>query len=102
LADSNLDWGQDLKTLKTYVEGHELEPLYLSYFGAGDPAYYGLDVLPMPNRPPSVGTQAAYYAISATNLHFVYGGPTDKAHWLSSYEPIDMVGYSILIYRVPQ
>lgn len=32
-VDSNLDWGQDLLTLKDYLEEHELGEPYLFYFG---------------------------------------------------------------------
>ena len=42
LSDSNLDWGQDLKGLKTYVEKENLPIVYLSYFGTAPPSYYGI------------------------------------------------------------
>ena len=42
LSDSNLDWGQDLKGLKAYIEREKLPIIYLSYFGTAPPAYYGI------------------------------------------------------------
>jgi hypothetical protein len=42
LSDSNLDWGQDLKGLKAYVEKERLPMIYLSYFGTAPPSYYGI------------------------------------------------------------
>jgi hypothetical protein len=40
-TDSSVDWGQDLKRLKTYVGEHpEIKHIAVDYFGGGDPAYY--------------------------------------------------------------
>lgn len=40
-SDSSVDWGQDLKRLKTYVDKHpEINHLALDYFGGGLPQYY--------------------------------------------------------------
>jgi len=47
LADSNLDWGQDLKRLRDYVERNRVQSLRLLYFGTADPAYYGLRCVPL-------------------------------------------------------
>ena len=47
LADSNLDWGQDLKRLQDYVERNRVQSLRLLYFGTADPAYYGLHYAPL-------------------------------------------------------
>ncbi len=102
LVDSNLDWGQDLKNLKRYADARGIDQVHLSYFGTCDPAYYGLNALPMPTAPPAEGSEPAYYAISATNLQSVYGSSKGDAHWLSRYTAVDTVGYSILIYRLPQ
>lgn len=33
LADSNYDWGQDVKRLQRYLAGRKREPVYLCYFG---------------------------------------------------------------------
>jgi hypothetical protein len=40
-TDSSVDWGQDLKRLKTYVDNHpEINHIALDYFGGGAPQYY--------------------------------------------------------------
>ena len=83
LIDSSLDWGQDLPQLKAWLDEQGLqgpghEPVYLSFFGAGLPSYYGLDVelLPMlmgrtPIRfPPEL--QPGVYCISASMAYSVY------------------------------
>lgn len=41
LADSNIDWGQDIKRLARYARAHPDETIKLAYFGSGDPTKYG-------------------------------------------------------------
>jgi 4-amino-4-deoxy-L-arabinose transferase-like glycosyltransferase len=52
LVDSSLDWGQDLPGVRRYIAAHPSEgPFYLSYFGTGSPASYGIaarSLNPMP------------------------------------------------------
>ena len=101
LADSNLDWGQDLKNLKRYVDAHRVTTVYLDYFGAADPGYSGIRSLPLPDTQPAADAPLAYYAVSATSLLRVYapgGGPID---WIAAQRPVDKVGFSIFIYRLP-
>ncbi len=47
LVDSNLDWGQDLKRLRDYVDHHRVDSLRLLYFGTAEPSYYGLQYSPL-------------------------------------------------------
>ncbi len=43
LVDSSLDWGQDLPGLARWLTANATsEKVYLSYFGSGHPAYYGI------------------------------------------------------------
>ena len=37
LVDSNLDWGQDLKGLKRFMDSRGIDRIYLSYFGTDSP-----------------------------------------------------------------
>ncbi|HLC44821.1 MAG: hypothetical protein A2722_01390 [Candidatus Doudnabacteria bacterium RIFCSPHIGHO2_01_FULL_50_11] len=40
-TDSNVDWGQDLKRLVTWVQEHpEVDKIKVDYFGGGEPKYY--------------------------------------------------------------
>ena len=84
LSDSNLDWGQDLKGLKAYVEKEKLPIIYLSYFGTAPPSYYGIryqDVAskgtlgpPPPEKVPADAPRKIL-AISAYNLQDVSKAP---------------------------
>jgi hypothetical protein len=121
-VDSNLDWGQDLKGLKEYMDKHGIERIKLGYFGSADADYYGIDYdyLPSvgltpkqagekwwyelsPDNPATMQPQTGLIAVSATMLQSSYWmAPIfrDAYAWLREHEPIDQVGYSILIYRI--
>ena len=44
LGDANVDWGQQLKSTKKYLDSHGIKDCWIAYFvdGAVDPAYYGI------------------------------------------------------------
>ena len=111
LVDSNLDWGQDLKGLGLYMKEKGIDKVHLSYFGAADPHYYGIeyDWMPsyyLPSDYLDEGVKIRRFkipksgmvAISATNLQSVYFSGNNFYDWLKRYEPIDKIGYSIFIY----
>jgi 4-amino-4-deoxy-L-arabinose transferase-like glycosyltransferase len=82
LVDSSLDWGQDLPGLRRWLEannsGPNAQPVFLSYFGSGEPNYYKIRAtrmiflngfqFPVGYYSP----QAGVYCISATMLQEVY------------------------------
>jgi hypothetical protein len=110
LADSNLDWGQDLKNLKLWLVAHGIkDPIYLCYFGMADPCYYQIAHYNMPGGclfEPQVGFDVlqpgGLIAISATNLQGVYLSPAEQDAWRRILEHavlVDTVGYSIFIFK---
>ena len=112
LADSNLDWGQDLKNLKLWLVAHDIkDPIYLCYFGMADPRFYQIAHYNMPGgclfEPQSgfdVLKPGGLIAISATNLQGVYLSPAEQDAWRQILEHsvlVDTVGYSIFIYKFP-
>jgi len=104
LDDSNVDWGQDLPALaawqSTRPEGEELR---LRYFGTADPRAYGVRAVEF-NMMDQAAPRPGVYAISANHLTgfrklMAYGMPgTD---WLTAFEPVELIGYSIYIYEFP-
>ncbi len=110
LVDSNLDWGQDLKSLKAWLAArHITDPIYLSYFGTADPRFYGIRHYNLPGGYPyepkqdfGVLQKGGLIAISANNLQGVSLTPKDRQAWanvLEHSEFVDTVGYSIFIFR---
>jgi hypothetical protein len=108
LADSNLDWGQDLKNLKAYMDLEKLPIVYLSYFGSAPPAYCGIRYQYVPGTwplewpPPSDRVPAAMrrkiLAISVYNLQDVANSNKPLFRWLWNRQPAAKNGYSIFIY----
>jgi hypothetical protein len=49
LSDSNVDWGQQLKATKRYLDGRHVDHCWFAYFAAvvADPAYYGIPCKPL-------------------------------------------------------
>jgi 4-amino-4-deoxy-L-arabinose transferase-like glycosyltransferase len=108
LVDSNLDWGQDLKGLKAFMDSKGIDRIYLSYFGLDAPDRYGIryNWLPSyelrnPNPQATVNIpRGSYLAISVTNLQGIYMMPTTMFRWLDRYTPVADIGHSIFIYHL--
>ncbi|MCX6620741.1 MAG: glycosyltransferase family 39 protein [Acidobacteria bacterium] len=104
LVDSNIDWGQDLKRLKRYLDEHKLEKVCIRYFGSAPPRYYGIEEQYLPSgdqwqeRSEMICPVAA---VSVTPLMGVYVPPEQLA-WLRGRTPVDKVGYSINIYAISE
>ena len=108
LADSNLDWGQDLKGVKTYMEKENLPIIYLSYHGTAPPSYYGIRYQYVPGAwplewPPPADKVPAnaprkVLAISVYNLQDVAFSYDPLFRWLWVRNPIAKIGYSIFVY----
>jgi hypothetical protein len=107
LVDSSLDWGQDLRGLKAYMDSRGIPRVKLSYFGTADPAYYGIECdllpgyLPLPREVVRSFARGDVLAISATNLQGVYLDAADRPMMerLRREKPVGSVGHSILIFR---
>jgi hypothetical protein len=105
LGDSNLDWGQDLKELAREVG--DGKNWIISYAGAADPAYYGIDssqlvdlesgVLPFAPANPGPGR----YAISANHWQGILED-ADLFDWFRRQDIYKNLGGSILIYDVQE
>jgi len=114
LADSNLDWGQDLTALRDELQSRGIGRVFLAYFGMIPPAGLGIEYeLPPPasrvganGRPP-----AGWYAIS---VNFVLGRPHtirnpdgsirgagyQEFGYFRRLKPVTTVGGSIDLYHV--
>jgi 4-amino-4-deoxy-L-arabinose transferase-like glycosyltransferase len=108
LSDSNLDWGQDLKGLKAYMDKEKLPIIYLSYFGTAPPSYYGIHYQYVPgkgnleSRLPSDKVPATsprkILAVSVYNLQDVSRPNDPLFRWLWARQPAAKIGSSIFIY----
>ena len=112
LVDSNIDWGQDLISLREIMDEQGIEEIYLSYFGTALPEAYGIRYRPIPGflrhttgieidaynpyTPPP-----GWYAISITSLHLgLLEQNGDMFAYFRDLEPDARAGYSINLYHV--
>jgi len=108
LIDSNLDWGQDLKGLKHWMDEHDVRHINLSYFGTADPAYYRIDCTHLPGEPffdeklTGDPRLPGFVAVSVTNLRGLYFPDNARNLYkpLLDMKPAAVIGYSIYVYRV--
>ncbi|HSQ66929.1 MAG TPA: glycosyltransferase family 39 protein [Polyangiaceae bacterium] len=113
LADSNLDWGQDVSTLGRWLATQAPpQRLYLAYFGTAPPEAYGVAYRPAPNSCPHpapwqpsierVGPTSGreLLAVSTMNLQGVFFDDPHAYGWLEHERPIEVLGYSISIYDI--
>jgi hypothetical protein len=100
LADSSLDWGQDLPALKRWLDREGLQRpgagnVYLSYFGTARPDYYGIRAIPLagfldrrpPQPPEPLG--GGVYCISATVLDVIgasFYKPEDEGNYQAALQ----------------
>jgi hypothetical protein len=101
LDDSNIDWGTDLKRLKTWMDEKGVEKIRLYTPWNALPEYYGLRFerfnFMQPYKPPP-----GLYAVSTQSLirgklaARTAGMNTD---WLFRYKPLDRIGYGLYIFK---
>jgi 4-amino-4-deoxy-L-arabinose transferase-like glycosyltransferase len=115
VADSNVDWGQDLLGLHQWMADNGVRILYLSYCGTASPVYYDVPFQALPGvyqmsvpmslppvTKPSVPHHGprprVYLAISLTNLYETQVDGTLLYGWLREKEPVTRIGWSIYVY----
>jgi len=96
LVDSNLDWGQDVKHLKTYLDARRIPEISIRYFGMADLEYYGIrhtELPPVPD-PDAARSLDCVAAISVTSLAL----ERSRYAGLAALRPDARIGYSINVY----
>jgi hypothetical protein len=121
-VDSDLDWGQDLARLSTWLHARGAQDLAISYFGTADLTHAGL---PPYRELEPYKKVSGWVAISARNLaiptpflaepqtegiatfysipgNFTRIKPANGPFsWLQAYSPVARIGYSMFIYNIP-
>lgn len=111
VADSNLDWGQDLKRLGQWAQANNVPAISLDYFGWADPTYYlkeryvwttgniWKDAKDFARR----NTTDGWIAISATFFQEATNRPkpSDSTYrWLLDYPTETVIGNSIFVWHI--
>jgi 4-amino-4-deoxy-L-arabinose transferase-like glycosyltransferase len=114
---SNLDWGQDLYYLRTWLAEHpEVDDLQLAYFGGVQPKDFGvrhrippMRILGNMSRPLTKG----WYVVSANYYHgfqwyfnddegFSVFTDQDTFTYFQSRQPKRTFGYSLFLFRIDE
>jgi hypothetical protein len=111
LTDSNVDWGQGLKQVRSYLAEQQIKDCWFAFFQPFvNPAYYHIPCRPLPSSltvafglpvqtiPPTVqGT----VLVSASEASGYFWGPGDMNpyHEFQSRRPDGIIGNSILVFR---
>ncbi len=110
LADSNLDWGQNIKRLKAWLDEQHLGEAHLAVFTGSLPERYGIRTikLPGPYEPPDAhGFQrfapaAGVYVIGASSWQGLRLDNPDTYDWFRRQKPVARIGHSLFVYRVSE
>jgi hypothetical protein len=96
LVDSNLDWGQDVKNLKAYLDARRIQEVSIGYFGMAELEYYGIRYRELPEVPDVRAAQNldCVAAISVTRLAL----ERSRYMGLAALRPDARIGYSINVY----
>jgi hypothetical protein len=104
LAESDLDWGQDLQRLSNKLKQLGVKEVSLAYFGTADPARHGLPAIrPLQAYRPVTGWVAVslhVMTMTAAAIQKSAGASTSPLSWLDWERPVTRVGKSIDLYYV--
>jgi Dolichyl-phosphate-mannose-protein mannosyltransferase len=106
LADSNVDWGQGLKQLGTWLENNAHgRSFQLGYFGTYPPEAYGISYQPL-NVPELLrGPKPGLYVLSTHLVAFLPAMRAQTApgygQWLRRLPPTAVIGHSFYVYDIP-
>ena len=110
LTDSNADWGEQLKSVKQYLDQRGVKECWFVYFaeGVAEPGYYGIPCKPLPtintlwlNLPIEVpATINGTVLISASNLSgFEFGpGPLDPYGQFRLLTPTAVIDRGVFVF----
>jgi hypothetical protein len=99
VADSDLDWGQDLYLLSSRLKELGVDHVAIKYFGTTP--LENADLPPYSTLSADAPTTHGYAAISVRYLTLEYA--KDRSFdWLKSRTPLEIVGKSIYLYNLDQ
>jgi hypothetical protein len=101
LADSNLDWGQDLPALEKTLRRVGAERPLVSYFGTAPFSAYDVRATPWTSASDAERVQPDWVAISVTHLDGLYVEDDPFASF-RALTPNERAGFSVLLFDARQ
>jgi 4-amino-4-deoxy-L-arabinose transferase-like glycosyltransferase len=104
VVDSNLDWGQDLRRLRRFIDAQGIDRIAVNYFGTSSERYE-LGEKHIPWRS-GLGPYDGWLAVSATVLKVAQARwdarlghkVEDSYPWLAGETQVAKIGYSIFVF----
>jgi hypothetical protein len=109
LSDSNVDWAQQLKATKKFLDEHAIKDCWFDYMGRGwvvPPEYYGIsckplqdsvDLMSVGNVPPHI---SGTVLISATELYVLWGpGQLNPYAQFQQLQPDAVIDDGIFVFH---
>jgi len=110
LSDSSSDWGQQLKSVKTYIDAHGIKDCWFSYFGQGvaDYRYYGIPCKTLitadsmffdgPHDVPA-SIDGPVFMSAGVLSGFEFGpGPLNAYEQFKSRKPVAVIDYGVFVF----
>jgi hypothetical protein len=111
LTDSNVDWGQQLKSTKHYLDQHGIKDCWFVYFAQGvvDFRDYGVPCKPLPtvdtlwtneamDVPPAIDGTVLISAGDLSGFEFG-GGPLNPYEQFRQLHPVAVVDYGVFVFQ---
>jgi hypothetical protein len=111
LSDSNIDWAEQLKETKQYLDAHGIKDCWFVYFGGGiaEPDYYGIPCKPLPTvetlwlnkriaPPASIDGTVLISAVNLTGFEFG-PGKLNPYEQFKHIQPKDMIGREVFVFE---
>jgi 4-amino-4-deoxy-L-arabinose transferase-like glycosyltransferase len=96
LLDSNLDWGQDVKRLKRYLDNQHIAHIYINYFHSLAAVEYYQIPHTFVDADRAQGIHEGYLVVSATHLM------RPEWAWLrQQHQPVARIAYTLFVYKLP-
>ncbi|HQE91540.1 MAG TPA: glycosyltransferase family 39 protein [Anaerolineae bacterium] len=106
LIDSNIDWGQGYKALRSYLAEHPGPTPQIAYHYAFiPPSLYGIEAVTLPPQsqsPPKAPFHppAGRYVLSVTTLQAGWTASPDMYAWFREITPTANLGYAFFLYDI--
>ncbi|MDF1514288.1 MAG: hypothetical protein P1S60_10815, partial [Anaerolineae bacterium] len=105
LVDSNLDWGQSLWDLRTWMTATGVERVKYAHYSPASPSQYGIQADFLPPDPRSIDftpwlPDTGIYVIGATVLQGVYAPDINTYAYFRGEQPLARIGGALFIYSV--
>jgi hypothetical protein len=98
IADSNIDWGQDLIRLRDLLPQLGFRRVAIKFFGTVNPAWYGIDSERWDDETMMWSEDREALVISVTFLQGVYTNGRDPFRELRLIAPAGRAGWSLMVY----